>query len=123
MGVLRSLYSRVSQRVWSTLHFRVGSRGQVRTNKGFKPTVFPHLGAALFFARMSKGLTRDSVEKFVRLNVSEAQRQEIKNWPGSVVRSIENGACIPSRELQSRLEQVVGVPLTRRKKRAGNRRL
>ncbi|KFG64402.1 hypothetical protein TGPRC2_248490A, partial [Toxoplasma gondii TgCatPRC2] len=81
MGVLRSLYSRVSQRVWSTLHFRVGSRGQVRTNKGFKPTAFPHLGAALFFARMSKGLTRDSVEKFVRLNVSEAQRQEIKNWP------------------------------------------
>ncbi|KFG64414.1 hypothetical protein TGPRC2_248490B, partial [Toxoplasma gondii TgCatPRC2] len=41
----------------------------------------------------------------------------------SVVRCIENGACIPSRELQSRLEQVVGVPLTRRKKRAGNRRL
>ncbi|PFH38156.1 hypothetical protein BESB_004970 [Besnoitia besnoiti] len=122
MGVLRALYSRVSQRVWSALHFRVGSRGQVRTNKGFKPTNFPHFGAALFFARHSKGLTRDTVEKFVRLNVSEAQKQEMKSWRGGLVNSIEKGTCIPSREVQSRLEQVVGVPLTRRKK-AGSRRL
>lgn len=48
---LRSLTSRISQKVWSTVHLCVGGRGQVRVNKGFKPQDLNSLGSALFFAR------------------------------------------------------------------------
>ncbi|XP_026192917.1 uncharacterized protein LOC34624425 [Cyclospora cayetanensis] len=117
--MLRSLSSRISQRVWSTVHFRVGGRGQVRTNKGFKPQAFDSLGDALFFARWSKHLRAATVGNFVKANVSPQAATGIPN--GAVfVRQIESGEVTPSLECQRQLEKILGVPVTppKRKRRA-----
>lgn len=109
--VLRSLTTRISQRVWSTVHFRVGGRGQVRVNKGFKPQDLNSLGAALFFARWSKHLRAATVGNFVKANVSPEAAAQIPN-AAVYVRQIEMGEIVPSLECQRQLEKIVGAPLT-----------
>ncbi|KAL8446129.1 hypothetical protein Emag_004815 [Eimeria magna] len=87
MAPLRSLTSRISQQVWGRVHMRVGGRGQVRVNKGFKPQAFDTLGNALFFARWSKHLRAATVGQFVKSNVSPEAAAEISN-PGSLASRI-----------------------------------
>ncbi|KAL8452244.1 hypothetical protein Emed_001405 [Eimeria media] len=108
MAPLRSLTSRISQQVWAQVHLRVGGRGQVRVNKGFKPQAFDTLGSALFFARWSKHLRAATVGHFVRSNVSPEAAAEIANpanpraagWGAAIAQS----ACCP--QVCASLEEV-----------------
>ncbi|KAL8275530.1 hypothetical protein Esti_000481 [Eimeria stiedai] len=122
MAPLRSLTSRISQEVWGRVHLRVGGRGQVRVNKGFKPQAFDSLGSALFFARWSKHLRAATVGHFVKSNVSREAAAEIAN-PAAYVRQIEVGKITPSLECQKQLEKIVGVPLTPLRKRTKHPKL
>ncbi|CDJ43149.1 hypothetical protein, conserved [Eimeria tenella] len=113
---LRSLSSRISQRLFGRVHFRLGSRIQIRVNKGFKPQQHESLGAAVFFARWSKHLRAATVGNFVKANISKEASAAIPN--GAVfVRQVEKGEVTPSKECQKELERILGVQLARHKRR------
>ncbi|CRG95346.1 conserved Plasmodium protein, unknown function [Plasmodium gallinaceum] len=134
----KSFYNRSTRLWWGHCHLRIGSRLQVRLNKGIKFSHFEHIGRFIAFARRSRSLRAASLSKCLRRNywgtsfyydgkpkTEENPQQILKSSQdeGGYIYAIEKGKIIPSEKEMKKLESILGVPLKREKQKTLLRRL
>lgn len=110
---------------WGSPHFRIGTRTQIRANKGYRPAQFESLGKALEFVRWSQGLRASILGEFLNRGCWGQQLQ--RGWKasktGNFIFAIEKDAILPSKADQVKLEELLGLPLSRPKQKRLFRRL
>ncbi|CRG99809.1 conserved Plasmodium protein, unknown function [Plasmodium relictum] len=131
----KSFYNRSTRLWWGHCHLRIGSRLQVRLNKGIKYSHFEHIGRFIAFARSLRAAT---LSKCLRRNfwgtnfyydgkpkTEENSQQILKSSQdeGGYIYAIEKGKIIPSEKEMKKLESVLGVPLKRERQKTLLRRL
>ncbi|KMZ80672.1 hypothetical protein PVIIG_03039 [Plasmodium vivax India VII] len=137
-SVGKSFYNRSTRLWWGHCPLRIGSRLQVRLNKGVKFSHFEHIGRFIEFARNSRSLRAATLSKCLRrkfwgtnfyftgepktgenpLQISKSTQNE-----GAYIYAVERGKITPSEWELKKLESVLGVPLRREKQRTLLRRL
>ncbi|SCN12315.1 conserved Plasmodium protein, unknown function [Plasmodium malariae] len=135
----KSFYNRSTRLWWGHCHLRIGSRSQVRLNKGVKFSCFQHIGKFIEFARVSRSLRAATLSKCLRRNFwgsdfyLNGQPKSAQNYnqqiskttqnEGAYIYAVERGKIIPSERELKKLEKVLGVPLRREKQKTLLRRL
>ncbi|KYO03236.1 hypothetical protein PGSY75_0312000 [Plasmodium gaboni] len=134
----KSFFNRRSKLWWGHCHLRIGSRLQVRLNKGVKFSHFEHIGRFIAFARQSRFLRAATLSKCLRRNFwgsdfyydgkpksKENPQQIFKNSQdeGKYIYAIEKGKITPSISEIKKLETILGVPLKRNKQKRLLRKL
>eukprot|EP00921_Rhytidocystis_pertsovi_P003841 GHVQ01006655.1.p2 GENE.GHVQ01006655.1~~GHVQ01006655.1.p2 ORF type:complete len:115 (+),score=5.16 GHVQ01006655.1:98-442(+) len=95
---------------WSgKVHLRVGSRTQIKVNKGFTPQQFKTFGQALEFARSSRNVRPETISEYV------CRGRWGKNLANYCL-AMEKGHILPSPKEAEKLEKLLGVPLRKKKK-------
>ncbi|SCP04268.1 conserved Plasmodium protein, unknown function [Plasmodium ovale] len=135
----KSFYNRSTRLWWGHYHLRIGSRLQVRLNKGVKFSHFQHIGRFIEFARNSRSLRAATLSKCLRRNFwgtnfyyngtpkgGEKSQQHISKTTqdeGGYIYAVEKGKITPSKWELAKLESILGVPLKRERQKTLLRRL
>ncbi|CXI02147.1 conserved Plasmodium protein, unknown function [Plasmodium berghei] len=134
----KSFYNRSTRLWWGHYHLRIGSRLQVKLNKGIKFSNFQHIGRFIEFSRNSKSLRAATLSKCLRRNFwgtnfyytgkpkTDQNSQQIMNNSqdeGGYIYAVEKGKITPSDIELKKLEKVLGVPLKRQKQKTLLRKL
>ncbi|KAI4838967.1 hypothetical protein MKS88_002479 [Plasmodium brasilianum] len=107
----KSFYNRSTRLWWGHCHLRIGSRSQVRLNKGVKFSCFQHIGKFIEFARVSRSLRAATLSKCLRRNFwgsdfyLNGQPKSAQNYnqqiskttqnEGAYIYAVERGKIIP----------------------------
>ncbi|AFZ80912.1 hypothetical protein BEWA_003200 [Theileria equi strain WA] len=119
-----STASRITKQWWGATHFRIGSRGQPRPNKGFKLTHFKTVGEAVECLRWWKRLRRGTLAHI--LNSSKSSQLDLTDSTQvsqeEIIRSrdleaLENGKAVLDNSQLELLSRYLGADLLKQKKK------
>lgn len=123
--MVHSTASRITKQWWGASHFRLGSRGQPRPNKGFKSSHFKSVGEAIECLRWWKRLRRGTLAYLlncsnntnVTLDKEDSNTNQQSIITSRYIEAVENGKTTLEESQLELLSQYLGANLVKEKKR------